>query len=451
MKSKQLHKSLLMGFLAIALLFGLLGNLSDSVSAAASSGELKNQLEELESQKEAVAQQIADLQSRLSQNLNEISDMVNQKNLIDQEIALLYQQVATINDQIATYRLLIADKQVELEKAQANHAQRLEQNKERIRAMEKNGRLSYWSVLFKANSFIDLLDRLKMIRQIANADKERLEELRLAAEAVTEAKTALETEAAAMEEVRAELADTQLGLEEKCAEAEGLLNQLRAEGEEFELLLEMSEQNQTDLMEEIAQKEAEYDNAKYQEWLETSVPETTEPPTTEPPTTEPPATEPPETVPPTTEEDDPDNSGDGSDDNNSSSGNSEWLMPMQYTRLTSPFGYRYHPITGDWRMHYGVDLSAPTGTPIYASRSGEVTVADYQEGGAGNYVSINHGDGYASIYMHMTHYVVAVGEQVTAGQLIGYCGATGGATGPHLHFGISYRGTYVNPADYIQI
>ena len=91
----------------------------------------------------------------------------------------------------------------------------------------------------------------------------------------------------------------------------------------------------------------------------------------------------------------------------------------------------------------------PQGTPIYATRAGKVTRTSYQAGGAGNYVSINHLDGFSSIYMHMTHYVVSEGQSVSQGQLIGYVGSTGISTGPHLHFGISYAGTYVNPLAYV--
>ena len=78
-----------------------------------------------------------------------------------------------------------------------------------------------------------------------------------------------------------------------------------------------------------------------------------------------------------------------------------------------------------------------------------VTAASFQSGGAGNYVSINHGDGFSSIYMHMTRYIVSVGDYVSAGQVIGYVGSTGLSNGNHLHFGISYNGTYVNPMKYI--
>jgi len=106
-------------------------------------------------------------------------------------------------------------------------------------------------------------------------------------------------------------------------------------------------------------------------------------------------------------------------------------------------------VLGYERMHNGVDMAAPAGTPIYAAKSGKVTTASYQAGGAGNYVSINHGDGFSSIYMHMTRYIVSKGQYVQAGQVIGYVGSTGISTGNHLHFGISYKGEYVNPMRYI--
>ena len=102
-------------------------------------------------------------------------------------------------------------------------------------------------------------------------------------------------------------------------------------------------------------------------------------------------------------------------------------------------------------MHNGIDMACAQGTPIYATRAGTVTTASYQAGGAGNYVSINHGDGFASIYMHMTHYVVSKGQAVSAGQVIGYMGSTGISTGSHLHFGIMYNGKYVNPANYVSL
>ena len=419
MKKRKLLVSILAGIMALIMLLGLIAGFIPAAHAASSS-ELKAELDALKAEKAEIDAQIQEIKGQISENNNEIQEMVAQKNLIDQEIFLLYQQESNINGQISTYSLLIADKQEQLVDAETKFNDLTEKNKERIQAMEEEGQISYWSVLFQANSFSDLLDRVNMVQEIAAADKRRLEELDAAAKEVTEAKAALETEKEALEEVKAELAVTQAQLAEKRTQADALLAELVAKGMEYEDLMAQSEDEQAELAREIANKKDEYDKAKYQEWLATSVPPTTRP-----------------TAP-------SDNSG------SSTPVSGGWKVPINYTAMTSAFGWRIHPIYGTRKFHYGVDLAAPTGTPIYATRSGTVSTASYN-GSAGYYVQINHGDGFRSIYMHMTHYVVSAGQNVSQGQVIGYCGSTGGSTGPHLHFGISYNGSYVNPANYIPI
>lgn len=128
-----------------------------------------------------------------------------------------------------------------------------------------------------------------------------------------------------------------------------------------------------------------------------------------------------------------------------------WILPIQYKLCTSSYGYREHPIAGEAKFHYGVDLAADYGTPIVASRSGTVTVAQYQEDDAGYWVVIDHLDGFDSRYMHMSKFIVTEGQFVVAGQIIGYCGSSGAATGNHLHFGIYKNNEAVNPADYIDL
>ena len=415
--------SLIAGLLALIMILGLIAGFIPSAHAATSS-ELKVELDALKEEKAAIDAEIKKIKGQITENNDDMKAMVEQKNLIDQEIFLLYQQEANINGQISTYSLLIADKQDALVEAETNFAELTEKNKERIQAMEEEGDVSYWSVLFEANSFSDLLDRLNMVQEIAQADKRRLEQLDAAAKEVTAAKESLEVEKAALEESKVELAVTQAQLAEKRAQADALLAELVAKGMEYEDLMEESEDEQAQLAKEIANKKDEYDKAKYQEWLATS---------------EPPATRP---AAPST--------GSGGNTSSSTVGGISWKVPISYTAFTSAYGWRIHPISGTRKFHYGVDLAAPTGTPIYATRSGTVDTATYGSS-AGYYVQINHGDGYKSIYMHMTHYIVKPGQHVTQGQVIGYCGSTGGSTGPHLHFGISYNGNYVNPANYIRI
>ena len=426
MQKRKLVVSILAGILALVMILTLLGGfLPTFVSAAESSSEIQKQIEELEEQKKEIDAKIKEYENQLSDNLDEMSEIVQQKNLIDQEIFMLYEQIANINEQISAYGVLIADKQEELNKAEQRFEDLSEKNKERIRAMEEEGELSYWSVLFEANSFSDLLDRLNMIQEIADADQRRLRELNKAASAVADAKKALENERVALEITKDELGDSQLVLEEKRAEADALLMELIATGEEYEALLDEAEQDVENLLDEISQKEVEYDEAKdreYQQWLSTSIPPTTKPPVYT----------------------------GGTAGSANTVGGITWLIPCTYTRFSSPFGYRIHPVYGDWRFHSGVDLAAPSGTPIIATRSGRVTVADYSWSG-GYYVTINHLDGYESKYLHMTHYIVSPGDYVNAGQMIGYVGSTGTSTGPHLHFSIYYNGTAVNPANYINI
>lgn len=132
-----------------------------------------------------------------------------------------------------------------------------------------------------------------------------------------------------------------------------------------------------------------------------------------------------------------------------------WGMPCEYTRVTSPFGYRDHPVSGEWKLHTGIDLAAPKDTPIYASRAGKVLYAGWDTGSGGKYVSIDHGDGYKSQYLHMNSFAVKSGQTVEKGQLIGYVGDTGVTTGFHLHFTIrqfnseTEKWVPVDPAEYI--
>ena len=129
----------------------------------------------------------------------------------------------------------------------------------------------------------------------------------------------------------------------------------------------------------------------------------------------------------------------------------KWVLPMRYTNCSSAYGYRDHPVNGEAKFHSGVDLAADLGTPIVASRSGTVEIAEYLENDAGYWVLIDHMDGYQSAYMHMDRYIVTAGQFVMAGQVIGYCGSSGVATGNHLHFEIRDNNRTVNPASYIDM
>ena len=450
MKNRKRLVSILAGFMAFMMLLSLILSLIPVTTKATSyesSSEIRAQINALKKEKDAIQAQIKDVKEQYKKNEDEIADVVARKNVIDQEIGLLCTELININDQISAFNVLIADKQDELDNAEARYLELNENTKDRIRAMEEDGSISYWEVLFKANSFSDLLDRMNMVEEIATSDKRRLKALGEAAENVEEAQAALEDEKAELQETKDELDATQAELDVKREEADKLIQELLTKGMELEELEAMFEEQKKAFLDEIAQQEEAYSAAKhreYLEWLATS--ETTQPPTQAP---------------------SGNNGGTGGTDgnggttNNSSGTNSgsnsgsvttgtSWRVPVAYKRLESPFGNRTAPTAGASSYHQGVDLSADANTPVYASRGGKVSAATYGSA-AGYYVKINHLDGFSSIYMHLNNYVVSAGQNVSQGQLIGYVGKTGVATGYHLHFGILYNGAYVNPANYVAL
>ena len=462
-KRKRLVQ-ILAGVMAAIMLLSLVLSLIPTKVSAASSKEIKKQINALKQQNTELAKQIEDVQAQYKENEDEIDNMVNQKYAIDQEIIILYEQIDIINQQLSAYALLIADQQDELDEAQARLDELNAKNIERIRAMEEDGTISYWSVLFKASSFSDLLDRLNMIDEIAAADRRRLKEMSAAAEEVAEAKEVLVAEKDEVQETKDELDATYAQLAQKQAESQQILNDLIVKGYELENLYDQYELEKQQLLDEIAMKEAEYEMQKELEWIAYMATMTTPP--TEPPATQAPSTE--ATTAPSNETTGTTGSSGNSDETKpteatqatepvteatkptegTTSSGEGWIVPCTYRQLSSPFGQRESPTAGASSNHQGIDLAGPEGTPIYATKSGVVTVNSSSRS-AGIYITIRHDNTYSSIYMHLSQSIVKKGQTITQGQLIGYMGSTGVATGSHLHFGIICNGAYVNPANYM--
>ena len=395
MKHRVKWISLLALVLVMALALGFVGKITTGTVQAASSSELEKQLEELEKQKKEKDKEIAALQSQIDANADQMTKLVQQKNVLEQEMNILRDKLQLTNSELSAYSLLIADKQEELEAAQERLAALQEENKLRIRAMEKNSRVSFWSVLFSSNSFMEYLDRMKMISEIREEDNRRLQEMKDTAQQVEDAKAEL---------VEKQAEGMQVQLQVKREEADGILIELKKDADALAALHAQLEDEEQQLLLEMAKKEDEIDEAKYREWLATAIPQGT---------------------------------------GNTVNGIT-WVMPTVYKGVSSPFGMRWHPIDHVYKMHQGVDFPGTTGTPVVATRSGVITTAVFHKT-CGNHIWINHGDGYKSVYMHLDTMMVSVGQYVVAGQQIGTLGNTGGSTGPHLHFGVAYNGNYIDP------
>ena len=432
MKNRKRMVSIMAGVMAFIMLLTLILGLLPTRASAASSSEIRKQINQLKKEKEEIKDKIAEVQEQYEENENEIADIISRKNVIDQEIQLLYTQIDNMNEQISAYNILIADKQDELDVAEDRYAALSEENKIRIRTMEEEGELSYWEVLFKANSFSDLLDRLNIVEEIAASDNRRLKELSEAADVVEVAQSELVGEKEEMELAKQELDAAEAELDAKRQEADDLIQELLTKADDLEALEEEFERQEQEFLDQIAQKEYEYDEAKQREWeayMATYVPPTTAP------------------IAGSTNNSTSSNTGTSSGGTAGSGGS--WVVPCSYTSITSPFGYRDAPTSGASTYHQGVDLDTGTGWSVVATRAGTAYTA--YGSAAGNYITIDHHDGFKSIYMHLNGFAISNGTNVSAGQLIGYTGSTGVSTGDHLHFGISLNGVYVNPCSYVPL
>lgn len=421
-KCKRVIRSTIASILILSILSGFAFLV---VHAAKTADELQQEIEELERKSEEIEAEREALEQELEANRNQTLTIVEQKAQVDREIELARREVENVNEQIHSYNLLIAEKQAELDKLKTEQTNLLTAYQKRMRAMQERGEISYFEVMIQAKSFADMLNCQVMIEEITRADQRMMDEIRDMAAVVMAAKDALAAEKLNIERKKAQLAEAEAVLADKRAQSDALLIELNADKEKLIEECEKIIEEEASLSEQIAALEAERTEILYQEWLATQ---------------------------------NQTNNSQSSSTNSGSTGgeappsnNQSFLFPMAYcTMLTSAYGYRIHPITGNYAFHNGVDLAAGTGTEIYATKSGTVTTAE-ENYVYGNYVVINHLDGYSSLYGHMTRFTVSEGEYVEQGQLIGYVGSTGWSNGPHLHFTIYYNGSSVNPMNYISI
>ena len=367
---------------------------------ATSSADIKEELKKLEERADEIDSQKDALQEKIDANNAETLTVVEQRSQVDQEVSLLYEQMQNLNDQLKQYNLLIAEKQAELDDLQTQQTELLARYKQRLRAMQEQGDISYWAVIFRASSFSEMLNRIAMVEEIAKSDQRMMDELRDLASDVLAAKEDLAAEKVTLEDKKVELAETEKEFEAKRAESEKLLDELIAHADELNADMEEIEDQKNALAEEIAQREKDYNDAKRRE-EEANRPKPG------------------------------DNTGGGSGGGGGTTEGS-FLYPLPRSCgawVSSPYGYRYHPISGTYTFHSGVDLAAPGWTPIYASKSGTVTTSSYADRSWGNYVVINHGDGYSTLYAHMVSRAASVGQYVN----------------------VYYNGNLQNPLNYISV
>lgn len=405
--------------LCVIMLGGLVTSALLTMASAKSSSELKKELSALQSEANKIAQAADALEKEMKANQDRKMTAIEQKSMIDKRIQITESEINNANAQIQQYSLLIAEKQSELEAARAEQQDLNERYMIRLRAMEEAGSISYWSVLFKANSFSDLLSRLDSIHEVAEADSRMLEEIQAKADEIVRNQAELEEELTAQQEAKTVLEELEQELLTQREEADKLMLELEEAYKSLSAEFLANEDEEAALRAQIMEAQSAYEKALSAEEAARLAAA---------------------------------NKNNAAGSSAGKPGASGFISPLPKgtTYVSCAYGWRNHPIWGDRRFHYGVDLAASQGTPIYAIAAGTVTVASYGDAN-GYYVSLSHGNGYGSIYCHMTHYTVSVGQSVSQGEIIGYVGSTGWSTGPHLHFEIHLNGSSVNPMSYISL
>ncbi len=227
---------------------------------AVSSSELQDQLDELEKQADELDAQRKELQEQIDANDAETLSVVDQRAKVDHDVSLIYDQIQNLNAQLKQYNLLIAEKQSELDELQSSQTDLLARYKQRLRAMQEQGDISYWAVVFKASSFAEMLNRLAMVEEIAKSDQRMMDEIRTLASDVLAAKEELAAEKVGLEEKKLELAAAEEELAAKREESEKLLDELIANAELLDADMEKYDAMKNDLAQEIAQREKEYND-----------------------------------------------------------------------------------------------------------------------------------------------------------------------------------------------
>ena len=375
--------------------------------SAENSSDIQDEIDRLKEEADRIEQQQKEIEDQLDENDAQTLSFAEEKMRIDNDLELARQEVEYLEAQIHQYNRLVAEKQAELDELTEKQNTLMQKFRLRMRSLQERGNISYWQVLFHSASFEDMLMRKTMVEEIAASDQRMFGQIRENAEQVLLAKESLTEQKAMLEEKKVEQAAAQEALEHKRAESDQAISELIASRQD---LVEEQERIQDDmdaLEKEIAAREEELNRQQQQN---NYVPVVTE---------------------------------------------AGFLFPVSlngYQCMTSPYGYRVHPISGVTRLHNGVDLAAVTGTPIFASKSGVVTTACIGWGnGYGNHVVINHGDGYSTLYAHQSALNVYEGQIVSQGDVIGYVGSTGNSTGPHLHFTVFKNGETINPMSCISL
>lgn len=387
-------KRILCGLLALTLTLSLLLVGTVTVAYAAKTAEQEAaeqekaaQMAALEQKKKEQADKLKELEKQIADAKKKKEDVMATKNLLDQRNQLLLEQIDDTQGQIQHAADEIT-RYEELEDLQ------YELFCEQVRSEEERGSLSYLSVLFKATSMADLLNRMEFVNEVAEYNKSLIA-------AIQETRANIAAEKAAMEEHERQLGEQQDELETKLNETTALMEEYAADQKALEQIYAAEEKAAKEIAAEIDRLIAESDVV-------------------------------------------PSNEG--------------FIWPVNTSKkISSPIGSRVAPGGFGSTNHKGVDIcNVGFTSSVFATKSGKVILASsprqgsyYGGSGYGNYVVVDHGGGVTTLYAHLSTVSVSKGQTVSQGTVLGITGSTGASTGPHLHYEVRINGVYQDPLNYL--
>lgn len=359
---------------------------SFSFDFAATSTEVKKNQEALKK----VQQELQNLSKEKRQKSTQQKTIVSKMNSLEDNIQSLNGEISSLQNKIKGAENSVETAKTELALAEKKISIKNTTLNARLRTMYKMGHIGYLDVLLGSSDFGDMMTRLDMLQKIYHQDTQFLKQMNNQRNQIAQKKQSLEKYASELKNLRSSLSTKQVALDSN-------LNALESEKVELSKDLKALEQREDQLLE---------DSNRLTKILEKMT---------------------------TTEK--------------YVGGKMAWPAPGNY-KISSPYGYRIHPVYKTKKLHTGVDISTPYNSKIVAAQDGTVIMAEYYYG-YGNTVMIDHGGGYVTLYGHNNSLMVKVGQKVTKGQQIAKSGSTGVSTGPHCHFEVRYKGKIIDPMPWI--
>ncbi len=417
--------------------FATLGIVALLLAVIALSPVLADEVDDLKGQQSDIQNEQENTQDQLAKTQQKIDEVNATVQKLDEQIVEYSMEIDRLTQEITDQEALLVKTQEELEEAKKEETRYYAALKQRIQMMYETGDVNYIEVLLRAESVSDFFTRMEYTKQLVDYDRSIMDNLVESREAVEEKETLIEETKAGLEadkqEQEVQKANLEASKEQKSVELSSLKKnedeltayiaeldkqeaEIEAQIKAAEEELRRQEEERKRQEEEERRRQEEEERRRQEEQNSSSQPQ--EPSTEEP-------------------------SGGGTTSNSTLS----WPLPG-YTRVSSGYGDREHPIYGGQRFHTGLDIPAPQGTSIKAAAGGTVITSQYNRS-YGYYVVISHGNGLSTLYAHCSQLFVSVGDTVSQGETIAAVGSTGDSTGNHLHFEVRVNGSHTNPWNYV--